>query len=67
MFFCGFRDGDDLSVWFCEGEQFVWDEVVVQNDVSGCDELEGLYCDESGVSGACTGEIDFCVRHILFH
>ena len=56
-----------MGVWFCEGEQFVRDEVVVQNDVSGGDELEGLYCDESGISGACTGEIDFCVRHILFH
>ena len=67
VFFCGFSDGDDLGVWFCEGKQFVRDEIVVEDDVGGGDEPEGLYCDESGVSGACTGEIDFCIEHVLFH
>ena len=43
------------------------DEVVVEDDVGGGDELEGLYCNESGVSGASTGEINFCIWHILFH
>ena len=67
MFFCGFCDGDDLCVWFCEGKQFGGEEIVVENDVGGGDEVEGLYSDESGVPGACTGEIDFCTGHILFH
>lgn len=37
MFFCGFCDGDNLCVGFCEAEEFVGDEIVVQDDVGGSD------------------------------
>ena len=63
-----FADGDNVCGSVGEGEDFVGDEVVGEDDVCGFEETEGAEGEEGGVAGARSCEVDVaglggCVSH----
>jgi len=51
-------NGDDLGCGAGEGEDFIGDEVVGEDDVGGLEKVHGVQGEEAGVARACAYEVD---------